>query len=67
MPAASWATGLGGGEERFDAVVAQDDPSDDRSETAGKRLIATRVADAADDVLAAKFFGIIAAWRGPKE
>jgi hypothetical protein len=46
-------------------VVAQDDQSGDRLETAGKRLVATRVADAADDVFAAKFFVTIAAWRRP--
>jgi len=65
LPAASWATELGGDEEGSAGDVAQDDQSGDRLETAGKRLVATRVADAADDVLAAKFFEIIAAWRRP--
>jgi hypothetical protein len=65
LPTASWATGLGSGEEGFAGVVAQDDQSGDGLETAGKRLVATRVADAADDVFAAKFFETIAAWRRP--
>jgi hypothetical protein len=56
--------GVGGGEERFDGDVVQDDQSCDRSQTAGERLVATRVADAASDVLAAKSFEIICGVAG---
>ena len=57
--AASRAKGLGGGEERFDRFVAENDERGYRPETFGKRLIAARMADAANDLLAAKLFQIV--------
>jgi len=57
--AASRAKGLGGGEERFDRFVAENDERGHRPETTGKRFIAARLADAANDVLAAKLFQIV--------
>ena len=57
--ATSGVTGLSGGEERFDGFVAQNDERGHRSETAGERLVAAGMADAANDVLAAKLFGIV--------
>src|SRR5215469_4133367 len=55
---------LGSGEERFDDLVAQNDERGHRSEAAGERLIAAGMTDAADDVLAAKFFQIISGMAG---
>ena len=49
---------LGGGEERFDGFVAENDESGDRPETVGERLVAAGVSDPGDDVLAAKLFEI---------
>ena len=57
--AASRAKGLGGGEERFDRFVAQNDERSHRPETTGERFVAARMADAANDVLAAKLFQIV--------
>jgi hypothetical protein len=62
--AASGVRGLSGGEERFDDSVAQNDERGHRSETAGERLVAAGMADAANDVLAAKFFHIISGVAG---
>ena len=62
--AASGVTGLSGGEERFDGFVAQNDERGHRSETAGEGLVAAGVADAGNDVLAAKFFQIISGVAG---
>jgi hypothetical protein len=57
--------GPGGGEERFDSFVAENDEGGDRPETVGERFVAAGLADAANDVLTARLFQIIAAWRGP--
>jgi hypothetical protein len=58
-------TGLSGGEERFDGFVAQNDRSGRRPETAGERLVAASVADAANDVLAVKLLEIVGGVAGP--
>ena len=36
--AAHWVKGLGGGEERFDGLVAENEQGGDRPETAGERF-----------------------------
>ena len=51
--AASWVEGPGGGEERFEDLVAENHQRGDRSEAAGERLVAAGVTDATNDVLAA--------------
>jgi len=56
--------GLGGGEERLDRFVAENDERGHRPETTGKGFAATRAADAADDVLSAKFFQIVGGVAG---
>jgi hypothetical protein len=56
--------GPGGGEERFDGLVAENEQGDDRPETAGERFVAAGAADAANDVLAAKLFQIISGVPG---
>jgi hypothetical protein len=38
--AAGWVEGPGGGEERFDSFVAENDEGGDRPETAGERFVA---------------------------
>jgi hypothetical protein len=53
-PAAGWVEGPGGGEERFDSFVAENDQRGDRAEPAGERCVAAGVADATNDVLAAE-------------
>jgi len=65
LRAAGWVEGPGGGEERFDSFVAENDEGGDRPETVGERFVAAGLADAANDVLTARLFQIIAAWRGP--
>ena len=62
--AAHWVKGLGGGEERFDGLVAENEQGGDRPETAGERFVAASVADAANDVFAAKLFQIISGVAG---
>jgi len=47
------------GEEGFDGFVAEHDEGGHRPETARERFVAAGVADAANDVLAAKLFQII--------
>ena len=49
---------LGGGEQGFDGLVAENDERGDRPETAGEGFVAAGVADAANDVLAVKLFPI---------
>ena len=51
--------GAGGGEERFDSFVAENDEGGDRPETAGERFVGAGLADAANDVLTARLFQII--------
>ena len=51
--AAGWVEGPGGGEERFEGFVAENDQRGDRAEAAGERLVAASVTDATNDVLAA--------------
>jgi hypothetical protein len=57
--AASRVTVLSGGEERFDGFVAENDEGGHRPETAGARLVAPDMADAANDVLAAKLLQVV--------
>jgi hypothetical protein len=59
LRAASRVKRLGGGEERFDRFVAENDERGHRPETIGKRFITARVANAANDALSAKFFQIV--------
>ena len=63
-PAAGWVEGPGGGEERFDSFVAENDQRGDRAEPAGERCVAAGVADAANDVLAAELFEIVGGVAG---
>jgi hypothetical protein len=51
--AAGWVEGPGGGEERFDSFVAENEQRGDRAEAAGERFVAAGMADAANDVFAA--------------
>ncbi len=62
--AALWMKGLGGGGERFDRLVAENDERSHRSETAGERFVATRAADAVNDVFATELFQIIGGVSG---
>ena len=64
LRSASRVNRLGGGEERFDRFVAENDERGHRPETIGKRFITARVADAANDVLSAKFFQIVSGMAG---
>ena len=64
MRAAGRVKRLGSGEERFDRFVAENDERGHRPETIGKRFITARVADAANDVLSAKFFQIVSGMAG---
>jgi len=57
--ASGWVKRLGGGQQRFDGFVAENDQGGHRPEPAGERFVATGVADAANDVLAAKLLQII--------
>ena len=52
-------TVLSGGEERFDGFVAENDEGGHRPETAGERLVAAGMGDAANDVLAAKLLQVV--------
>jgi hypothetical protein len=54
MRAAGWAKRLGGGEERFDGFVAENEQRGHRPEAAGERFVTAAVPDAADDVLPAE-------------
>ena len=56
--------GLGGGEERFDSFVAENDERGDRAKPAGERFVAASVADAANDLFAAKLLEIISGVSG---
>ena len=56
LRAASRVKRLGGGEERFDRFVAENDERGHRPETIGKRFITARVADAQTMCLARSFF-----------
>ena len=56
--------GLGGGEERFDSFVAENDERGDRAKPAGERFVAASVADAANDLFAAKLFEIVGGVAG---
>ena len=59
VAAASWVKRPGGGEERFDGFVAENDEGGQRPETAGERFVAAGAANAANDVLTAQLFQII--------
>jgi hypothetical protein len=61
---AGWVEGASGGEERFDSFVAENDERGDRAKPAGERLVAARVADAANDLFAAKLFKIVGGVAG---
>jgi hypothetical protein len=62
--AAARVEGPGGGEERFDSFVAENDERGDRAKPAGERFIAAGVADAANDLFAAKLFEIVGGVAG---
>src|SRR6202007_3421927 len=62
--AAGWVEGPGGGEERFDSFVAENDERGDRAKPAGERFVAARVADAANDLFAAQLFEIVGGVAG---
>src|SRR6201997_4267128 len=64
VAAASWMKRLGGGEERFDSFVAKNDERGDRAKPASERFVAARVADAANDLFAAKLFEIVGGVAG---
>src|SRR5258707_11252981 len=60
-PRAEW---LSRSEQGFDGFVAQDEERRHRPETGRQRLVAARVADSADDVLAAEVLQIISGVAG---
>ena len=62
--ATGWAERLRGRKEGFDRLVAQNQQGGHRPETARQRLVAAGVADAAHDLLAAKFLQIISGLGG---
>src|SRR5690349_22015680 len=57
--AAVWVKRLGGGQQRFDGFVAENDQGGHRPEAAGERFVVAGVADAGNGVLAAKLLQII--------
>src|SRR5262249_6090184 len=59
-----WAERLSGSEEGLDSLVAENDQGCHRPETGREGLVASGVADPADDVLAAKVLQIVSGVRG---
>jgi hypothetical protein len=62
--AAGWAEWLSGGEEGFDSFVSKDEERGHRPQTGRERLVATGMADPADDLFAAKFLEIVGGMSG---
>ena len=62
--AAGRVEGPGRGEERFNSFVAENDERGDCAKPAGERFVAARVADAANDLFAAKLFEIVGGVTG---
>src|SRR5215475_4192966 len=60
-----WAERLSGSEEGLDSLVAENDQGCHRPETGREGLVASGVANPADDVLAAKFLQIVSGVPGP--
>ena len=56
---AGWVERLSGGQEGFDSFVSEDEQRSHCSEPGWERLVATAVADPADDLFAAEFLQII--------
>jgi hypothetical protein len=56
---AGWVERLSGGQEGFDSFVSEDEQRSHCSEPGWERLVATGVADPADDLFAAEFLQII--------
>src|SRR6202035_1323040 len=56
---AGWVERLSGGQEGVDSFVSEDEQRSHRSEPGWERLVATGVANPADDLFAAEFLQII--------
>ena len=61
---AGWAERLSGGEEGFDSFVSQNEQCGHRPQTGRERLVATGMADSADDLFATKFLQIVGGMSG---
>src|SRR6202011_4791021 len=61
---AGWVERWSGGQEGFDSFVSEDEQRSHRSEPGWERLVATGVANPADDLFAAEFLQIIPGMAG---